>query len=204
MMIVGRLGKLWERMRNTVRNKPHDLEFQAEMEEHVRLLAEQYRRQGMTAEGAMLAARRQFGNPTLLKEDLRTMQIIPAIEALRRDLTYAARMLRKNPGFAAAAVITLALGIGANTAIFSVCNAVLFKPLPYAEPNRILMLSERQSDGKPGGVAPANFVDWRNGSHSFTDMAAFRASSFASYFILGGQSEESDFRTANTRAPLNR
>ena len=119
------------------------------------------------------------------------MQIIPAIESLRGDLTYAVRMLRRNPGFAATAVITLALGIGANTAIFSVCNAVLFKPLPYAEPDRIVMLSERQRDGKPSNVAPANFVDWRNGSHSFTDMAAMRASSFASSFILGGQSEAS-------------
>src|SRR5439155_12986361 len=163
------------------------------MEEHVRLLAERYRRQGMTAEAALLAARRQFGNPTLLKEELRTMQIIPAIEALRRDLTYAARMLRKNPGFAAAAVITLALGIGANTAIFSVCNAVLFKPLPYAEPDRIVMLSERQSDGKLGDVAPANFVDWRDASRSFSGMAATRASSCASSFILGGQSEASRF-----------
>ena len=161
------------------------------MEEHVRLLAERYRRQGMTAEAALLAARRQFGNTTLLQEDLRAMQIIPAIEALRGDLTYAARMLRKNPGFAAAAVITLALGIGANTAIFSVCNAVLFKPLPYAEPDRIVMLSERQSDGKLGDVAPANFVDWRDASRSFSGMAAVRASSFASSFILGGQGEAS-------------
>lgn len=190
--MIGRgLGKLWERMRNTVRKKPYNLEFQAEMEEHVRLLAERYRRQGMTAESALLAARRQFGNRALLEEDLRAIQIIPAMEALRGDLTYAARMLRKNPGFAAAAVITLALGIGANTAIFSLCNAVLFNPLPYAEPDRIVMLSERQSDGKLGEVAPANFVDWRDTSRSFSGMGATRVSSFAPSFILGGQSEAS-------------
>ena len=113
------------------------------------------------------------------------MRTIPAIEVLRGDLTYAARMLRKNPGFAAAAVVTLALGIGANTAIFSICNAVLFKPLPYAEPGRIVTLWERMRDGKLSTVAPANFVDWRNESRSFSDMAAVSSSSF----ILGGQSE---------------
>jgi hypothetical protein len=86
-------------------------------------------------------------------------------------------MLRRNPGFAATAVITLALGIGANTAIFSVCNAMLFKPLPYAEPDRIVMLSERQRDGKPSDVAPANFVDWSDASRSFSGMAAMRAAS---------------------------
>ena len=186
-MIVRRLGQLWARVWATFRNEP-DLEFQAELEEHVRLLAERYCRQGMTSEAAMLAARRQFGNTTLLQEDLRTMRIIPAIEALQRDLTYAIRTLRTNPGFAATAVITLALGIGANTTIFSVCNAVLFKPLPYAEPDRIVMLSERMPDGKLSTVAPANFVDWRDASRSFSGMAAIRASSFASSFILGGQS----------------
>jgi predicted permease len=196
-MIVRRLSKLWQRMRDTVRNEPRESEFQTEMEEHVRLLAERNRRQGMTAEAAMLAARRQFGNPTLLKEELRAMQIMPAIEALRGDLTYAARMLRKNPGFAAAAVITLALGIGANTAIFSVCNAVLFKPLPYAEPDRIVMLSEQQRDGTLGDVAPANFVDWRDASRSFNGMAAVRASSFAPSFILGGQGEASRLAGGN-------
>ena len=177
-------------MRDTVRNEPN-LEFQAELEEHVRLLAERYRRQGMTPEAAMLAARRQFGNTTLLQEDRRALQMIPAIEALRGDLIYAVRTLRRNPGFAVTAVLTLALGIGANTTIFSVCNAMLFKPLPYAEPDRLVMLSERMPDGKLSEVAPANFVDWQNKSRSFSGMAAVRASSFASSFILGGQSEAS-------------
>src|SRR5262245_28307829 len=94
-------------------------------------------------------------------------------------------MLRKNPGFATTAIVTLALGIGANTAIFSVSNAVLFKPLPYAEPHRIVMLWERMRNGQLSTVANANFVDWRSESRSFSDMAALSSSSF----ILGGRSE---------------
>jgi putative ABC transport system permease protein len=186
-----RLLKLLTRIRGTVRSAPRDLEFQSEIEEHVRLLTERYRRQGMRADAALLAARRQFGNTTLIEEDRRNLRVFSAIESLGADLTYALRMLRKNLGFAAAAVVTLALGIGANTAIFSVCNAVLFKPLPYAEPSRIVTLWERQRDGTLGDVAPANFVDWRDASRSFSGMAAVRAPSFASSFILGGQSEAS-------------
>src|SRR5438093_11719640 len=105
------------------------------------------------------------------------MQIFSAIESLRADLTYALRMLRKNRGFAAAAVVTLALGIGANTAIFSICSAVLFKPLPYAEPNRIVTLWDRQRDGALGSVAPAKFVEWRDASPSFRGMEAVREAS---------------------------
>jgi len=189
--MIRKLLKLWARILGTVRNESRDTEFQTEIDEHVRLLTERYRRQGMTIEAATLAARRQFGNITLLNEDRRDMQVFPAIESLRADLTYALRMLRKNRGFAAAAVVTLALGIGANTAIFSVCYAVLFKPLPYAEPSRIVTLWERQRDGTLSDVAPANFVDWRDASRSFSGMAAVRASSFASSFILGGRSEAS-------------
>jgi putative ABC transport system permease protein len=189
--MIGRRRKLWTRIRGTVRNEQRDLEFQDEIEEHIRLLTERYRREGMTADVAMRAARRQFGNTTLLEEDRRDMQVFPAIESLRADLIYALRMLRKNRGFAAAAVVTLALGIGANTAIFSVCNAVLFKPLPYAEPSRIVTLWERQRDGTLSDVAPANFVDWRDARRSFSGMAAVSASSFASSFILAGQSEAS-------------
>ena len=189
--MIGRLRMLWTRIRGTVRHEDdeRDFEFQEEIEEHVRLLAERYQREGMTADDALRAARVQFGNTTLLQEDRREMQLFPAIESLRADLTYALRMLRKNPGFAAAAVVTLALGIGANTAIFSLCYGVLFKPLPYAEPGRIMTLWERQRDATLGDVAPANFVDWRDRSRSFRGMAAVRTPSFSSSFILGGQRE---------------
>jgi putative ABC transport system permease protein len=122
------------------------------------------------------------------------MQTLPLIEELRADLTYAARMLRKNPGFAAAAVLTLALGIGANPAIFSMCQAVLFKALPYPEPDRVVALWERMGNGQPGKLAPANFVDWRNESRSFTEMAVSGAS-----FILGGQSEAARLTGAESR-----
>src|ERR1041384_4738663 len=104
---------------------------------------------------------------------------------LWQDLRYTARTLIKTPAFTAVAVLSLALGIGANTAIFSVCNAVLFKPLPYAEPDRIVMLSERLRDGKLGDVAPALFSYWRNVSPSFSGIGAVRASSFTSVVIRG-------------------
>jgi putative ABC transport system permease protein len=189
-MMVRRLGTLWRRLRGSVRDEPRSLEFQAEIEEHVRLLAERYRGQGMTAEDAMPAARRQFGNVALVREDRRAMQTLPAIEAFASDLAFGVRLLRKNPAFAAAAVATLALGIGANTAIFSVCNAVLLKPLRYADPDHLVMLWERSAGGKPETVAPANFVDWRTASRSFSDMAAFSTGFGGNVsFVLDGQSE---------------
>jgi putative ABC transport system permease protein len=181
-----RLGKLLERTWRTLRNDSSEPDFQVEIEEHVRLLAERYRRQGMSSEAAALAARRQFGNTALLQEDRRALRTIPALDAVRGDLVHAARMLAKHPGFTAAVVVTLALGIGANTAIFSVCNAVLFKPLPYAEPDRIVVLWERPRSGTLSTVAPANFIDWRNASRSFSDMAAQNP---LVGFILGGQGE---------------
>ena len=187
---------LWARLRATLRQPPRDQAFRDEIDEHISLLAERYRRQGMAADAAMLAARRQFGNTTLLKEDRWTMQTMPALERGRGDLTYAARMLRKNPGFAAAAIVTLALGIGANTAIFSICNAVLFAPLPYTEPDRIVMLWEHPRGGRFSGVAPANFVDWRAESQSFTDMAAVSGTSF----ILAGQDEAARLPGASVTA----
>ena len=106
---------------------------------------------------------------------------------LIQDLRYGLRMLAKNPGFTAVAVLTLALGIGANTAIFSVVNGVLLRPLPYAEPGRLMMVYERSREFGQMSVAYPNFLDWRRENHSFTDMAAFRGDNFN--FTGSGQPE---------------
>src|SRR5258708_11161329 len=108
-------------------------------------------------------------------------------------LVHAVRMFEKNPGFPPAAVVTLALGIGANTAIFSVCNAVLLKPLPYSEPGRIVMVWEHPRGGTPHTVAPANFVDWREQTHSFKEVAAIRSTSG---LLLVGKGEPARLRGA--------
>jgi len=106
---------------------------------------------------------------------------------LVQDLRYAARMLGKSPMFTAIAVATLALGIGGNTAIFSVVNAVLLKPLPYSNPNQLAILSEKSPEFPEMSVAYPNFEEWREQNHSFTDMAAFRAESFS--LAAGGLAE---------------
>jgi putative ABC transport system permease protein len=92
-----------------------------------------------------------------------------------RDLRYAVRMLRRAPGFAAIAVVTLALGIGANAAIFSVLSSVLLRPLPYADPARLVMIGEREADGTASNVGYTTFLDWRDRSRGFEEMALVRS-----------------------------
>jgi predicted permease len=106
---------------------------------------------------------------------------------LWQDLRYGARMLRKNPGFSAVIVVTLALGIGANAALFSVVNGVLLNPLPYPQPEQLVTLNQRTPNGATGSISYPNFLDWQKESQSFSAMAVSRGSSFA--LVGAGEAE---------------
>ncbi|MBO0861668.1 MAG: ABC transporter permease [Chloracidobacterium sp.] len=128
------------RLRGLFGNRKAHRDLDYEIETHLRLLTERYARQRMTWEEAAWAARRQFGNVTLLKEDHREMRGIRFIDTLFQDLRFGVRMSLKSKGFTAVAALSLALGIGANTAIFSLLDALLLKPLPVRQPERLVLV----------------------------------------------------------------
>src|SRR5712692_41577 len=150
-----------------------DQDFDRELEAHFEMLTDENVRRGMAPDEAKRAARIRLGGHTQLKETNRELHGLPAIETFLRDTRYAFRMLRKNPGFTAVAVLTLALGIGANTAIFSVVYAVVLKPLPYAKSDQLFNVFEvRPQDGITGtGWSYPNFAELREQSRIFSEMA---------------------------------
>jgi len=143
-------------------------EMDAELRFHMEAYAEDLQRQGVPREEAMRRARIEFGGVERAKEECRDARGVSFAETLLQDLRYGARALQKSPGFTAIAVFTLALGIGANTAIFSVVNAILLHPLAYKEADRLATIL---NDGN-GPISVANYVDWREQSHSFEAMGA--------------------------------
>src|ERR1700757_4468426 len=166
-----RLGEFVYRQRR-------DVELTAEMESHLQMHIEDGVRAGLTPEEARRQAVIALGGVEQTQENYRDRRGFPALKAVIQDLRFGARMLRKNPGFTAVAVLTLALGIGANTAIFSVVNTVLLKPLPYNEPNRIVMLWTDNPKINLGfhelPPAPPDLLEWREQAKSFAQIAGIR------------------------------
>ncbi|HEY8459610.1 MAG TPA: ABC transporter permease, partial [Blastocatellia bacterium] len=168
------LRRLATGLRELFGSRRAERELEDEIETRLRLLAERYVRQGMNEAEAAWAARRQFGNVTLLKEVNREMRGIRLIDTIFQDLRYGARMLGKNPGFTLVAALTLALGIGANAAIFSVVNAVLLRSLPYRDPDRLVMLGYYRARALNDFATGAEFLEWRDQAKSFEQIAAYR------------------------------
>jgi predicted permease len=153
-----------------------------EMEFHLEQRVAELVAQGMSREQATAAARDAFGDRAAVEEECReietrrrdTRRRMRAREALRQDVLVGLRVLRRSPGFALAAVATLALGVGANTAVFSLVNTVLLRPLPFVEPDRLVHIVERHEKGW-GDLAWTGFLDVQNQARSFTAVTAYAA-----------------------------
>src|SRR5262245_3580489 len=170
-------------------------DLQEEIRSHLEMQIEENVRQGMTPEKARQAAFRKFGGVVQVEEAYRDRLGLPAVETAFQDLRYGLRMLRRNPGFTFVAVLTLSLGIGANTAIFSVFNAVLLRPLPFKESERVVMVWQIDTAAAGGNRTPFTvdtLLDLRKQSKSFDEFAAF----FVSTRIFTGGETPEQVRTA--------
>jgi len=154
-------------------------ELAQELQSHLRMAVDDRMDRGESAERAEQTARREFGNVTLVQQIARDQWGWLWLEELLQDLRYGARMLRKNPGFTLVAVLTLALGIGANTALFSVVNGVLLNPLPYPHSEELVTLHESKPNFDRGSISYPNFRDWQKNNHTFAFMAIARGYGFS-------------------------
>jgi putative ABC transport system permease protein len=168
------LNDLLFRLRALFRRDAMDAEMDEELRSHFENQVEKLVASGLPRQEAVRRARIEFGGYEQLREDCRDARGVNLIETVLQDVRYALRMLRGSPGFTAVAILTLALGIGANTAIFSVIDSVLLRPLPYRDPASLVMLWEQSSQHKNphNTVSPPDFLDWQSRNSVFTEMAS--------------------------------
>jgi len=154
--------------------KDREQDLEREIRSDLELEAEEQQENGLSPEPARYAARRAFGSTTLVQEEVRTVWGWTYLERFWQDLRYGMRALRRRPGFAIAAGLSLALGIGVTTAIFAVLNAVALRPLPYADPSRLVWITQVLRGSSTDELTiTADFLDWRRLNHSFTHLAGY-------------------------------
>jgi len=173
--LFDKVSQHWRRLIFYLRRNRFDRELEEEMRFHLEMKAEENAEAGIEPEEARYAAQRQFGNQTLLWEVSRDMWSYRILETFAQDLRYGLWMMLKNPGFTAVAALTLALGIGANTAIFTVVNAVLLQPLPFHEPERLVRVWRSSAEDDRTALSFPDFADIRAKQTVFERMAAWRS-----------------------------
>jgi predicted permease len=166
---------VWFRIRALWTRREIDRDLDDELAFHLSQRTDKNRTEGMEAARARHAAHRQLGNVTQIKERTTSLRTFAAFEDMLQDLRYGARMLRKSPGFALIAIATLALGIGVNTAIFSVVKAVLLDSLPYRQPERLVTIGPGDAENRnPAKVSFGEVHDWKSRTRSFDEIALYR------------------------------
>jgi predicted permease len=206
--------RIMPRLRSLLSNRRAEDDLAREVASHLTLLADDFERRGMPPDEARLAARRAYGNVAQAKQAHRDERSVLWIEQTMQDVRYGLRTLSKSPGFTITAVLTLALGIGACTAIFSLVNAVLIRSLPYGDPERLVYLfSPNPSLKIPAEVicpSYGDFYDLKRGAKSYADMSNFEQTQFsvtqqgATQRIGGARVDEDFFSTLQSAPELGR